>query len=110
MEAGHRVEFVRGDGTTECLTVSPEETILAATDDSVLDLRHGCREGRCVSCTARLLEGEIEYVTEPHALTRDRRADGFVLLCIARPLKDCRLAVGREVLADAFPGLWRNVG
>lgn len=107
---GRRVVLVRDDGSTDELAVGPGQTILAATDDADVPLRHGCREGRCVSCTARLLEGEVDYLTEPRALPDRLRAEGFVLLCVARPATDCRVAVGRGVLADAFPGLWRTEG
>ena len=105
-----RVEFVHDDGETDVVAVGPDETLLEATDDTPIGLRYGCREGRCVSCTGRLLDGEVSYVAEPHALDADQRADGFVLLCVAVPESDCRVAVGRSVLADAFPGLWKNVG
>lgn len=102
------VELVGDDGDVSSITVEPGETILEATDDTAIDLRHGCREGKCVSCTARLLDGEIAYERAPQALDEDKREDGFVLLCIARPVSDCRIEVGRSVLADAFPGLWRS--
>lgn len=106
--AGHVVTVVRDDGHTSSVRVGPDETVLEATDDTDVDLRYGCREGRCVSCTARLLDGEVAYLTEPEALDERQREAGFVLLCVARPVSDCRIAVGRSVLADAFPTLWRS--
>ncbi|MFB6183224.1 MAG: 2Fe-2S iron-sulfur cluster-binding protein [Haloarculaceae archaeon] len=102
------VDFVRADGTLQSLSVGPDQTILAATDDADIDLRYGCREGKCVSCTARLLEGEVEYVTPPRALDEDQRAAGFVLLCVARPATDCVVEVGKHVLAEAYPSLWHS--
>jgi len=102
------VTVVRDEAVVSSVRVGPGETILQATDDTDIDLRHGCREGKCVSCTARLLDGEVGYESEPQALDERKREDGFVLLCIARPVSDCRIEVGRSVLADAFPGLWRS--
>jgi len=102
------VTLVGDDEAVSRVTVEPGQTILEATDDTSIDLRHGCREGKCVSCTARLVDGEITYERDPRALDEDKREDGFVLLCIAHPVSDCRIEVGRSVLADAFPGLWRS--
>jgi len=102
------VTLVADDGSTSSVRVGPDETILEATDDTDIDLRYGCREGRCVSCTARLVDGEVHYLEEPQALDERQREEGFVLLCIARPETDCRIRVGRSALAEAFPNLWRS--
>jgi ferredoxin len=108
--AGERraITVVRDDGPVATVQAAPGETVLEATDGTGIDLRHGCREGKCVSCTARLLEGELDYEKAPRALDERQREEGFVLLCIARPVTDCRIEVGRGVLADAFPELWRS--
>ncbi|MDG5775589.1 2Fe-2S iron-sulfur cluster-binding protein [Haloarculaceae archaeon H-GB2-1] len=102
------VELVREDGSSDVLEVAADETILSATDPTDIDLRYGCREGRCVSCTGLLLEGEIEYTTDPAALNDAQREDGFVLLCISRPASDCSVRVGKSVLGAAFPNLWQT--
>jgi ferredoxin len=99
------VTLVR-DGNEHRVSVGPRQTILEATDDTDVHLRYGCRDGKCGSCTARLLDGDITYTNAPRALAEDQQAAGFVLLCSARPISDCRIAVGRSVLADAFPNLW----
>lgn len=102
------VTLVRDDGRSSTVRVGPGETILGATDETDIDLRYGCREGKCVSCTARLLEGKIAYEKPPRALNDRQRSEGFVLLCIARPVSDCRIHVGRSALEAAFPRLWRS--
>lgn len=106
----YTVELVREDGTSDVLEVAADQTILSATDPTDVDLRYGCREGRCVSCTGLLLDGEVEYITDPSALDDQQRADGFSLLCIATPASDCRVRVGKSVLGAAFPHLWQNEG
>ena len=106
----HAVELRLDGDEVEQFTARGDETILSAAVEAGVDLPYGCREGRCVSCTGRLLDGEISYLTEPAALDEKRREAGFVLLCIARPTADCRVAVGRDVLADAFPALWNVRG
>jgi ferredoxin len=104
-DATHTVTLLRDDKEHQ-VSVGPRETVLEATDDTDVDLRYGCREGKCGSCTGRLLDGDVTYTNPPRALTEDQQAAGFVLLCSARPTSDCRVAVGRSVLADAFPNLW----
>lgn len=106
----YTVEFVRDDGTVQTVEATGTQSVLELADRNSIDIRQGCREGRCVSCTGRILSGEIRYVTEPHALTDRLRKSGFVLLCVAIPTSDCRFEIGQSVLAAAFPGLWKSEG
>ncbi|MDG5775748.1 2Fe-2S iron-sulfur cluster-binding protein [Haloarculaceae archaeon H-GB2-1] len=87
----HTLELVWEDGTRQTVETDEEATILEATDDADIDLRHGCRKGECVSCTGPLLDGDVEYDREPAALNDEQRREGFGLLCIARPTTDCRV-------------------
>lgn len=107
-ERTHTVELVREDGSMDVLEVASDETILSATDSTTIDMRYGCRAGRCVSCTGKLLTGDVDYLTEPKALSDDLRADGFVLLCVATPAEDCRVRIGKSVLGEAFPTIWQT--
>jgi len=108
-ERTHTVELIREDGSTDVIDEVPaDETILSATDSTTIDMRYGCREGRCVSCTGKLLDGEIDYLTEPKALNDDQREDGFALLCVATPADDCRVRIGKSVLGEAFPSIWQS--
>ncbi|PSQ78282.1 MAG: ferredoxin, partial [Bacteroidetes bacterium QH_6_63_17] len=34
--------------------------MLAATEAGPLDMEYGCRDGSCVRCIARLLDGEMQ--------------------------------------------------
>lgn len=106
----YRVQFVRDDGTVDAVETDGDQSLLEIADRNAIDMRYGCREGRCVSCTGRLLAGEVSYRTEPHALTDRLRQSGFVLLCVATPDEDCRIEIGQRVLAAAFPGLWSSEG
>lgn len=104
----HHVTFLRDGATIDSVSVSPSQSLLAATDDTNFDARYGCREGNCVSCIGRLVEGSVGYFAAPTALSEPQRAAGFVLLCVAYPESDCRIEIGRSVLEAAFPELWRT--
>ncbi len=68
-----------------------------------LSLPYGCRYGGCISCAAKLLQGEVDQ-SEGVALNGRQLSDGYVLLCVARPQSDCTLEVG----VDSHDKLYRN--
>ncbi len=43
-----------------------------------------CHQGRCLSCAARLVQGDFDQSASVSYYDEDRKA-GFVLLCTARP-------------------------
>src|SRR5215217_6042674 len=68
-----------------------------------MSLPYGCRYGGCISCAAKLLSGEVDQRAGV-ALNGRQLADGYVLLCVARPLVDCTVDVGVE----SHDRLYRN--
>ena len=92
------------------------ENVLAAALAAGIPLPHSCRAGRCASCKARLLEGQIEYPDGrlPPGIVASEAARGEVLLCQARPRSDLRIAArlgparvenAHGVIVDAFSAL-----
>ena len=77
--------------------------LLDALEAQGVSLPYGCRYGGCISCAAKLLSGEIDQ-RGGVALNRRQLADGYVLLCVARPLTDCTFDVGVE----SHDRLYRN--
>lgn len=84
------------------ITVQPAgQTLEVAADESVLDaaLRqgydapHACRQAVCGICRGRVLHGELAYEDDvtPYGLFEQEIADGYVLLCLARPTSDAVL-------------------
>lgn len=63
------------------------ENVLAVALAAGIPLPHSCRQGRCASCRARLLSGEIAYPggALPPGLSAGEAAAGAVLLCQASP-------------------------
>ncbi len=65
------------------------ENILALAEAHGLRPAFSCRTGICHTCSTKLIEGEVEYVTEP----LDRPDPGCVLICCSRPKTDVVIAV-----------------
>jgi len=67
--------------------VEAHESILDGALRAGLNLPHSCKGGRCGSCRARLVRGQVHYpLGRPLALTEAEELAGEVLLCQARPL------------------------
>jgi CDP-4-dehydro-6-deoxyglucose reductase len=73
--------------------VSAGENVLAAALAAGIPLPHSCRAGRCATCKARLLAGQIAYPDDelPPGIVASEAARGEVLLCQARPRSDLRV-------------------
>lgn len=73
--------------------MSAGENVLAAALAAGIPLPHSCRAGRCATCKARLLSGEIAYPGDalPPGIAASEAARGEVLLCQARPRSDLRV-------------------
>ena len=73
--------------------MSAGENVLAAALAAGIRLPYSCRAGRCATCKARLLSGEIAYPDDqlPPGIVASEAARGDVLLCQARPRSDLRL-------------------
>jgi len=65
-----------------------DESLLKAALRALAPLRSSCRNGTCRTCLCRLDSGQIAYEIEWPGLTREEKAEGFVLPCVARPLSD----------------------
>lgn len=58
-----------------------------------VDLRFSCRSGGCGICAARLLAGQVEYVSRVSAQRLASLPADTVFLCQATPVSDCFFAV-----------------
>ncbi|WP_254762576.1 2Fe-2S iron-sulfur cluster-binding protein [Natrinema marinum] len=121
----HDVTLEWPDGRTLTLAVDEDETILGAAECDGAVLPYGCRTGACGTCSGRLLEVEgaerdadgtidacavddaIAYRRLSRALKDRHRAAGYVLLCIASPRADCRIAVGSSVHTELVDNPWK---
>ena len=83
--------------------VQGDAPLLDTLERHGMSLPYGCRYGGCISCAAKLLDGEVDQ-SEGVALNGRQLHHGYVLLCVARPLSDCTLDVGVE----SHDKLYRN--
>lgn len=88
--------------TGQYFEVGTDESVLAAALKSGLNLPHSCRGGSCLSCRARVVEGQVSYPRGlPPALTEHEARDGWALLCQARAASDLTVeALPREIPGD----------
>ena len=68
-----------------------------------VDLPYGCKYGGCITCAAKLIEGELDQRNQV-ALNNRQINDGYVILCVARAKTDCTIEVGVE----SHDKLYRN--
>ena len=61
----------------------------------------GCRYGACITCAARLIEGEVDQ-SQAVALKVSQEAKGYVLLCVAYPRANCKFEVGVESQLELY--------
>ena len=83
--------------------VDPRRPLLITLEAQGVSLPYGCKYGGCITCAAKLLSGEINQAAAT-ALNNRQLNDGYILLCVARPLTDCTLDVGVE----SHDKLYRN--
>lgn len=84
------------------VTIAPQGWVFDAAADAPLLIAAGqagirlpssCRNGTCRTCLCRMLDGRVRYSIEWPGLSREEKADGYILPCVALPESDIRLAV-----------------
>src|SRR5437764_799685 len=97
------VEITLANRSGQIFAVDRRKPLLDSLEGQGVSLPYGCRYGGCISCAARLLSGAVDQRAGV-ALNGRQLADGYVLLCIARPKNDCTFNVGVE----SHDRLYRN--
>lgn len=83
--------------------VDARRALLDSLRDGGVDLPYGCEYGGCITCAAKLIEGEVNQDRQV-ALNNRQISDGYVILCVARPKSDITIEVG----VDSHDKLYRN--
>mgnify|MGYP001467248459 FL=1 len=83
--------------------VKGQKPLLQELRDQGVDLPYGCQYGGCITCAAKLLNGEIDQRSQV-ALNNRQINDGYVILCVAKAKTDCTIEIGVE----SHDKLYRN--
>lgn len=83
--------------------VESDRSLLESLREQGVDLPYGCRYGGCISCAAKLISGEVNQRGQV-ALNNRQLNNGYVIMCVARPLSDCIFEIGVE----SHDKLYRN--
>jgi ferredoxin len=83
--------------------VDPRRPLLESLREQGVDLPYGCKYGGCITCAAKLISGKVDQKAQV-ALNNRQINNGYVILCVARPMSDCTLEVGVE----SHDKLYRN--
>lgn len=67
---------------------APDETLFMAARRAGIRIPTLCRNGTCRTCFSTLLSGQVRYLVEWPGLSREEKAEGHVLPCVAVPLSD----------------------
>jgi ferredoxin len=81
----YRITMERSGATFDA---RDDEPVLLAAERAVISMPSSCRNGSCRTCLHRLRAGAIEYTIEWPGLTREEKAEGLVLPCVALPRSD----------------------
>ena len=83
--------------------VSGRMSLLQELREQGVDLHYGCQYGGCITCAAKLIEGEVDQRSQV-ALNNRQINNGYIILCVARPKTDCTIEIGVE----SHDKLYRN--
>jgi ferredoxin-NADP reductase len=70
-------------------TVSPEQTVLEASEGCGAEIPSLCRAGVCGTCRTKVLKGDVECASQ--ILDEGDRQEGFILACVSHARSDCHV-------------------
>ena len=82
-------------GKSHTLQVPENETILAVADRDGLELPSSCHAGVCTTCAGKIISGSVDQ-TDGMGVSPELQKQGYVLLCVARPLSDIKVETEKE--------------
>jgi ferredoxin len=93
MAAAPTVPVVRVEPLGRSFEAPPELTLLEAAAFAGIRLPRMCRNGTCRTCLCRVVSGETRFTIEWPGLSREEKAEGYVLSCVAVACTDLVLDV-----------------
>lgn len=83
MSANARSPYVRVEPLGREFDAPGHLSLLEAASAARIRLPRSCRNGTCRTCMCRLKSGTVSYRIEWPGLTKEEKAEGFVLPCVA---------------------------
>tara|TARA_S200000501_G_scaffold357541_1_gene381318 strand:- start:561 stop:932 length:372 start_codon:yes stop_codon:yes gene_type:complete len=83
--------------------VNGQKPLLQELREQGVDLPYGCQYGGCITCAAKLINGEVDQRSQV-ALNNRQLNDGYIILCVAKAKTDCTIEIGVE----SHDKLYRN--
>ncbi|KVL09652.1 2Fe-2S iron-sulfur cluster-binding protein [Burkholderia ubonensis] len=74
-------------------------TLLEAAAFANVSLPRSCRNGTCRTCLCRIVSGSVRYTIEWPGLSREEKADGYTLPCVAVATSDVVIDMPDAVMA-----------
>ncbi|MDR1854530.1 MAG: CDP-6-deoxy-delta-3,4-glucoseen reductase [Azoarcus sp.] len=83
---------LQADGQT--FSANEDQTVLDAALEACVSVPYGCRAGVCGACKGKVVSGTVELAAHSaEVLPESAQAEGYTLLCCARPKSDLVLDV-----------------
>ncbi len=86
---------IHHQGKTHTLQVPEDETILSVAEAAGLELPSSCHAGVCTTCAGQILQGTVDQ-TDGMGVSPELQKQGYVLLCVAYPRSDLKIATEKE--------------
>ncbi|RAM53498.1 2Fe-2S iron-sulfur cluster binding domain-containing protein [Mastigocladus laminosus UU774] len=86
---------IQHQGKTHTLQVPEDQTILSVADAQGLELPSSCHAGVCTTCAGQIISGKVDQ-TDGMGVSPDLQKQGYVLLCVAYPRSDLKIATEKE--------------
>jgi CDP-4-dehydro-6-deoxyglucose reductase len=97
--------YLSGSGVR--FDVAPEQSLLEAGLAAGLPMPYGCTSGSCAACRVRVESGVVTHRAPPQGLSQAELDAGYVLMCLAQPQSDLRLALHQpQDVSTLRPETW----
>ncbi|MCC8400551.1 2Fe-2S iron-sulfur cluster-binding protein [Paraburkholderia sp. MMS20-SJTN17] len=101
MSAPDRPPVIRVEPLGASFEAPDSLTILEAAAFANLRLPRSCRNGTCRACLCRIKSGQVRYSIEWPGVSREEKAEGYILPCVAIAETDLVIEVPDAVLLPA---------